>query len=273
LSRWTPAALRVAITHRWRHGRWPRLAHPVTFNEHVQWRKLHDRDPRMPPLVDKLRVKDFAAELLGTDWIVPTLWHGDTLPPDPPWPRSFVVKSRHGCNQTAFVRTGTGDWPAIRRRAARWMRSRYGYWLDEWAYRDVPRGLLVEPFIGPGHTLPIDWKIYVFGGVARFVQVHLDRETDHRWIVMDRDWNRISTPRSPDPDPPQSLDRMLAAAEILGAGFDYVRVDFYEADGHPLFGEMTFYPGSGLGPFDPVALDTSMGREWRAGKSRLTAPV
>jgi hypothetical protein len=55
---------------------------------------------------------------------------------------------------------------------------------------------------------------------------------------------------------------MLAAAETLGAGFDFVRNDFYEIDGKPMFGEMTFYPGSGLDKFNPVSLDKMLGQQW-----------
>jgi hypothetical protein len=257
------ARLRVNLTYRWRHGRWPDLSNPTTFTELLQHRKLHDRDSRMPVLADKVRAKIFAAERLGPDWIIPTLWHGTALPAAPAWPAPFVVKSRHGCNQRAFVRTGTEDWQAIRRLAARWMATSYGGWLDEWAYSQIPRGILVEPFVGEHGTLPVDWKIYVFGGRACFVQVHLERETHHRWIVMDRNWDRVSAPtRDADPAPPSSLSRMLEAAETLATGFDFVRVDFYEIVGKSLFGEMTFYPGSGLDPFDPVGLDGVMGEAW-----------
>ncbi len=261
------ATLRVNLTYRWRHGRWPDLANPTTFTELIQLRKLLDRDARMPVLADKVIAKIFAADLLGDDWIIPTLWHGPILPEAAAWPAPFVVKSRHGCNQRAFVRTGTEDWTAIRRRAARWMQSGYGAWLDEWAYGHIPRGILVEPFVGEDGVLPVDWKIYVFGGRACFVQVHLERERHHRWIVMDRDWRRVSAlTNEPDPAPPASLARLLAAAETLAAGFDFVRVDFYEIGGRPLFGEMTFYPGSGLDRFNPVALDRVMGQAWLGGR-------
>ena len=257
------ARARVNLTYRWRHGCWPDLAAPTRFNELVQVRKLQDRDARMPVLADKVRAKVFVADRLGRDWVIPTLWHGTTLPDMPPTSSAFVVKSRHGCNQRAFVRFSTENWPAIRRRAAGWMRRGYGGWLDEWAYSQIPRGLLIEPFIGENGTLPVDWKVFVFGGRACFVQVHLERETQHRWIVMDLDWRRVSAPTADaDPAPPTNLRRMLCAAEALATGFDFVRVDFYEVAGRPLFGEMTFYPGSGLDPFDPVALDGVMGRAW-----------
>jgi hypothetical protein len=60
------------------------------------------------------------------------------------------------------------------------------------------------------------------------------------------------------------LGRMIEGAELLGAEFDFVRVDLYDCNGHPRFGEMTFYPGSGLDPVDPPALDLTMGALWQA---------
>lgn len=257
------AVLRVYLTYLWRHRRLLSLDTPTRFTELVQRRKLFEHDRRLPHLIDKLGAKRFVVERLGEEWVTPTLWSGRELPAVPCWPRPFVVKSRHGSNQHRFVRTVSADWPSIRRAAARWMRRGYGGWLDESGYRDVPRGLLVEPFIGDGHTLPLDYKLYVFHGHVAFIQVHLGREGDHRWLLFDRAWRRVSRcTADPDPRPPSSLSRMIHGAEILADGFDFVRIDFYDLDGHPRFGEMTFYPGSGLDRFDPVDIDAEMGALW-----------
>lgn len=258
------APLRIHITHLWRHHRLCNLSRPARFNELVQHRKLYDRNLLLPALADKLTVKPYVADRLGSEWVIPTLWHGAELPANPPWPRGFVVKSRHGCNQTAFVRSADDNWAAVQRNSRRWMRRDYGFWLDEWLYTHIPRGLLVEPFVGSTGTLPIDYKLFVFHGRVEFVQVHLQRETRHRWIVFDRHWQRVSSP-TPDPDPPRphTLPALIEAAETLGRDFDFVRIDMYEVDRQPLFGEMTFYPGSGLGRFDPVSLDARMGACWR----------
>lgn len=263
------AQLRIAITYLWRHHRLPRLARPERFTEFVQHRKLFDRDRRLPALSDKLAVKHLVADRIGADWITPTLWHGTMLPAQPDWPVPFVVKSRHGCNQRAFVRAATDDWQAVRRRAAGWLAKPYGLWLDEWLYTQIPRGVLVEPFIGSNGVLPLDYKLYVFGGEVACVQVHLERETRHRWMLFDRDWQRMSSRTADaDPSPPRSLQRMIEAAQTLAQGLDFVRVDFYEIDGQPRFGEMTFYPGSGLDPFDPPELDLVLGRLWARARAR-----
>ena len=257
---------RLHLAYWWRHRRRLSLSRPTLFTELVQHRKLTNHDSRLPRLIDKVAVKAVAADLLGPEWVIPTLWHGTVLPETPPWPRPFVVKSRHGCNQRRFVRTGYEDWDEIGRASARWMRRDYGGWLDEQGYRGIPRGILVEPFIGSGDMLPIDYKFYVFHGHVACVQVHLEREHRHRWVVLDPDWNRLSRRTSDcDPQPPASLRAMIDAAEVMGRTFDFVRVDFYEIDGHPRFGEMTFYPGSGLDPFDPPALDAMLGDRWLNG--------
>lgn len=62
---------------------------------------------------------------------------------------------------------------------------------------------------------------------------------------------------------------MIEGAEALAHDLDFVRIDFYEIDGRPRFGEMTFYPGSGLDPFDPAELDIIMGALWLSAPDKL----
>lgn len=256
------ARLRIALAYGWRHRRLVRLDPPERFTDWIQWRKLYDRDQRMPPLADKYEVKRHVAETLGREWVTPTLFHGRYLPEVPPWPLPFVVKSRHGSNQCAFVRTGSEDWAANRAAARRWMRAPYGLLLDEWLYRHVPRSILVEPFLGTAGVLPVDYKVYVFGGRAACVKVDRDREHGHWRAIYDLGWRPVWEPPGwPGAAPPESLVEMIAAAETLGRGFDFVRADFYEVDGRPRFGELTFYPGSGLSPL-PDHLDYWLGSLW-----------
>jgi len=225
----------------------------------------------MPPLADKLAVKAHVAAELGHRWVTPTLYHGRALPSLPLWEPPFAVKSRHGSNQRAFVRTGNEDWTAIRAAAKRWVRGPYGMLLDEWLYRHVPPGVLVEPFIGTDGVLPVDYKVYVFGGRAACVKVDRDREQGHWRGIYDLEWRPIWAPPGwRDPPPPVSLAAMIAAAERLGDGFDFVRADFYELAGRPRFGELTFYPGSGLSRL-PDDLDFWLGDLWRNARYRLLA--
>ena len=205
--------------------------------------------------------------------MTPTLYEADDLPDAAAWAAPFVVKSRHGCNQSAFVRTGAEDWGAIRAAARKWVRAPYGQLLDEWLYGHVPAGVLIEPFIGGGGALPIDYKIYVFGGRAACVKVDRDREHGHWRSIHDLDWRTIWAPPGQElVPPPASLAEMIEAAETLGRDFDFVRVDFYEVDGRPRFGEMTFYPGSGLSPL-PDSLDHWLGSLWTEAHLARRKPI
>ena len=259
-----PAArLRVALCYAARMGRLCPVGNPRRFTEFVQHRKLYHRDPAMPRLLDKLYAKRLVAGRLGSDWVAPLAWEGPALPARSPVSGRAMLKSRHGCNQYRALNPSLalGRWEALRRQAHRWLRSPYGVWLDEWAYRDVPRGLLIEGWLGDGDTLPVDYKIYVFGGAATHVQVHTGRGGGrHRWHLHDRDWKRLdggaALPR------PRSLDAMIEAAEMLSGAMSFVRVDFYELHGRPVFGEFCFYPGSGLDPFFDDATDLALGGLW-----------
>ena len=262
------------LIYLWRFRRMPNLAEPRRFSELVQRRKLYDRDPRWPMLADKIAAKEHVADVLGREWIIPTLWHGTHLPLMPPWPRPFVLKSSHASQQCLFVRNEAeaAMWPDMRRTAQRWLRSSYGTYLGEWLYSEIPPRVLVEPFVGRGNVAPFDYKFFVFDGRVEMVQVDLDRETAHRRVMFDRDWRRLpfalEFPTDQRPIPrPATLDRMIAGAETLGRPFDFVRVDFYEVGDRPLFGEMTLYPGSGLDRFRPAHFDEYVGAYW-AGKSR-----
>lgn len=256
------ARARITITYWWCHGRRPKLRTPARFTELVQQRKLGLRNARLSLLSDKVRVKAHVAALLGDDWITPTLWYGTELPLAPPFSLPLVVKARHGCQQTAFVRT-PADWRVARRRARLWMRRRYARWLDEWAYADIARGVLVEPMIGDGIALPVDYKFFVIGGRVRCIEVHVERGSDdHRWMIVDRDWRALSLDRRDLPPAPSCLAAMIDGAERLGADHDCVRVDLYAIDGRPVFGEMTFFPGSGLLPIAVPGLDEALGAAW-----------
>lgn len=252
------------------HRRLPRLDHPRTFNEKIALRKLMDRDPRMPRLVDKIEAKGYVRELLGEEWVIPTVWCGSQLPErrERRWPYPYVLKASHGSGWNAFIHSAQDeDWDALERETRQWLRTRYRPYLGEWAYSQLQPRLLVEPFLGEaGISLP-DYKFWVFGGRVAWIQVDTDRLTNHQQYFYDLEWNKQSFRYiCPFPegnvDPPRSLETMVQAAEVLARPFPFARVDLYEMAGRPLFGEMTFYPNSGRYPFKPAAVELAMGGLW-----------
>jgi hypothetical protein len=252
-------------------GRPPHFVRAKTFNEKVQRHKILDRDPRMTICADKILVKDFVAEKLGPGWTTPTLWHGASLPPlhERIWSPPFVLKANHGSRMNIFVRSdGDIDWPKFETLCAKWLSQSYGEPTGEWVYHNIKRQLFVEPFIGDRGVLPIDYKFWTFHGRVEFIQVDTDREHQHKRAMFDREWRRLPfclgfPVEQRRIDKPQSLEHMIAAAQKLSGGMPFVRVDFYEIDGTPRFGEMTFYPGAGNEHFDPPEYDAIIGQLWR----------
>jgi hypothetical protein len=257
--------------YRYHFGRSPSLFFPKTFNEKLQRRKIADHDPRLVLCADKVLVKDFVDSRLGFGWITPTLWHGAQLPQkrERNWPLPFLIKANHGCAMNIFVRSVAElDWTTIEAEAAKWLSTDFSNLGGEWCYRPIKRQLLVEPFIGPMHELPNDFKFLVFDGRTEFIQVNTDRSRSLNVTMFDREWNRLPVkllPHEIKPNeitPPSSLKEMIAAAECLGRDMLFVRVDFYEIEGRPRFGEMTFYPNSGFKAFDPPEFDRILGDLW-----------
>ena len=52
---------------------------------------------------------------------------------------------------------------------------------------------------------------------------------------------------------------MEALAESLATVAPFVRVDFYNVSGKIYFGEITFFPASGVGPFTSEIWDEKLG--------------
>lgn len=265
---------RAAVTLQfYRHlGYVPNLRNPKTYNEKIQYRKFYDRDPRMPPLVDKVGAKAIVAASLGPDWTIPTLWSGtdpaqipfDTL--EPP----YVLKPSHASHCTQFVfNAGDIDQKRIRSQAASWLRLDYSRRYYEWVYTQVPRQLLVEPYIGDVTSLPVDLKFGVFHGRVQYIQHIIGEWTEDKQVFyFGRDWNWLPVLRDrsierQDIPAPRHLSAMLEAAETLAAPFSFARVDFYDTADRPLFGEITFYPNAGYGNRISLEYDRMLGDLWR----------
>lgn len=58
---------------------------------------------------------------------------------------------------------------------------------------------------------------------------------------------------------PKSLQEILKLAALLSKDLPFARTDFYIIDDKVYFGEITFYPASGLSPFNPEIYDRIFG--------------
>lgn len=265
-----PAKIAISMDYFLRHNRIPNLENPQTFTEKIQYRKLYERDARLPMLADKQLVKEHVAKILGPEWVIPTIWYGNGLPAREHrnWPLPYVLKATHGSGQNYFATSPEQqDWEKMEAKVAEWLDRKHAAQFYEWLYSEIHPRLLVEPYLGGLDELPLDYKFLVFGGKVRYIQVDTGRKTAHRRCFYDSHWNRqqfaLGYPlETSDVPVPGELDRMIQAAELLGNGFTFIRVDMYEIENKPLFGELTFYPDSGREVFSPKDYDLKLGQLW-----------
>jgi len=278
-----PPRMHAALDYARVFYRLPNIDQPQSFNEKVIWRMLYDRDPRFPELADKIKAKEYIERKFGSDLVIPTLRIYNAVE-EMDFTRSplnkppYVIKANHGCAMNIFVRDDDGSFDprAIKKQLVKFMEFDYATIAEEWAYTAIERKILVEPLIWEPEGFPIDYKFHVFHGRVFATQVIMDRSTHSRCSVYDRDWKLMPLEyvyrryKGEIPRPAQ-WSRMVEVAETIGQEFAYVRVDLYAVDDKVRFGELTFYPVGGHGPFWPSEWDGKFGAQWNESFDRPAA--
>jgi hypothetical protein len=234
------------------------LKNPKTFNAKLQYLKLHDRKPLYTKLVDKFEVKKYVADLIGEEYIIPTLgvWEKFDDIDFAKLPEKFVLKCTHDSGSTAIC--DKNDLMTInkaKKKIGKCLKRNY-YWPGrEWPYRDVQPRIIAEPFLIDSETKELrDYKFTCFDGAVNDVMVCMDRNTndvkfyffDYNWNLLRLNYRGINAPKDFTVKPPQNYKKMFEIAGKLSIGIPYVRVDLYNVDGHIYFGELTLYPSSGM---------------------------
>jgi hypothetical protein len=245
------------------------LKNPVTFNEKIQWLKLYDRNERYIPLADKYEVRKYVEENAGPD-ILNELYgvfsdvediHLDDLPD------SFVLKATHGSGWNILCRDkNTLDWDKEKKKLDAWLKLSYYKIGREWVYKKIEPRIICEKYLEPKTDDQLyDYKFFCFNGLVKYIQVDINRYSNHTRCYYDIHWNKqpFSTNYpiyKKEIDIPKNLDKMISVSEKLSSGIPFVRIDLYSIDAHIVFGEMTFYPGNGFGKFNPPEFDYNLGK-------------
>jgi hypothetical protein len=150
-----------------------------------------------------------------------------------------------------------------------WLGERYGRGPNhEWAYGRIRGRLLVEELLRDRYgNIPNDYKLFVFHGACRFIQVDSGRFGVRTRDFFRREWEPLELcggiPRSAEPPArPPFLDEMVRVAEILGSPTDFVRVDLYCLPDRVVVGELTSSPAGGDSPFEPPVWNEIFGATW-----------
>jgi len=272
VAQWLWAIRRIRFMYHRANGRWPALFRPRRFTEKVQWRKLFELDPAFAILSDKLASRDWVSARLGAGKQARLLWAGED-PAHIPFdalPMPCVLKSTHASGHVIRLTTDS-DRDAVRATARAWLAHRFGLNMVEPGYMPVPPRLIVEERLAtPDGGAPTEYRVMVFNGVVRLVQVtDVDDAGQSRTLgFFDREWDSLpiflhSTLRPAKVARPTRLVELLNLAERLAAGLDFARVDVFDCGDRLVVGEITLYPWSGILPFQDPAQDLALGEMWR----------
>ena len=252
------------------HGHTLDLKNPITFNEKIQWLKLNDRKTIYTIMVDKYEAKKYVANIIGEEYIIPTLGIYDTFEEIDfsKLPNQFVIKCTHDSGGLIIVKDKKNiNIKNAKRKINKCLKKNYYYFGREWPYKNVKPRIIIEKYMSNNGKELEDFKIHNFNGVSKLILVCKDRYKETRLTedFFDINWNHLDLKRpncSNSKTPiyrPKELDKMIELSEKLAKDIPFLRTDFYVVDNQIYFGEMTFYPSSGFNKFIPDRYDEILG--------------
>lgn len=228
---------------------------PKDLNEKVQWMNLNENNDLKVKCSDKYEVKKHL-EMKGYKEYIPKLYeiyndvseiNFDLLP------NKFVLKCTHGCKYNIICKDEDSlDKKVTCEKLNLWMKEDYSKVGGELHYSKIKPRIICEEYIESIDLgFPYDYKIHCFNGIPSFILVCSERETKTKLSVYDLKWNRYTNALTKKYDNnkeiqcPRSLNKMIEIATSIAKEFNLVRIDFYDVEGRPMIGELTFTPGAG----------------------------
>lgn len=272
LLSWMPSKLYLQCAYKRRTGTNLNLLQPKTFNEKLQWLKLHDRRPEYTMMADKYAVRKHIAETIGEEYLIPLLgvWEDPDEIDFNALPDQFVLKCNHNSGKGMCIckdksKLNIDD---VKRELRKGLKQNYFLTRREWPYKHIPRKIVAEKYMEDSDGELKDYKFFCFNGKVKFYKIDFDRFIRHRANYYDLNNNILPFGEAvcpPDFDRrieiPTCINDMILLAEKLSAGYPFLRVDLYCVKGQIYFGELTFYPASGFGKFIPESYDLKLGNE------------
>ena len=248
------------------------LDNPQKYTEKLQWLKLYDHRPEYTTMVDKYAVKQYVADRIGAEYVIPLLgvWERvedidfDSLP------NRFVLKTTHDSGGLVICKDKSQlDIRAAKKKLAYFLKRKYYDYNREWPYKNVKPRIIAEEYMEDDTYKELrDYKFFTFGGVPKVLYIAQGRGKGEPTVAdfFDMDFNHLPFTIDHDmadvpPAKPECFELMKELAAKLSDGTPQLRVDFYEVNGKVYFGEMTFFHCSGLAPFHPEEWDRIFG-DW-----------
>ena len=246
------------------------LNNPKTFNEKIQWLKLHDRKIQYVDLVDKYELKKYIEQEIGTEYVIPTIGVWDKVE-NIEWdklPNRFVLKCTHDSGSVIICTDKNNfDFGKASEKLKRALKRNYFWYGREWPYKNVRPSIIAEQLMEDKENKEIiDYKFLCFNGKFECMFTCTERfcQNELKVTFFDRNWNRLPFERHYPSSraiikKPINYDKMIEISEKLAGNIPLVRVDLYEINKKIYVGELTLYPGGGFEEFSDYEYDLKLG--------------
>ena len=233
------------------------LKNPIRYTEKLQYLRLfvYPKNKLVGKCAGRWGVREYVKEKGYGDYLIPTFGCYDRFEDIDfnKLPNSFVLKCTHACAFNEIILDkNSWDKEAAKKKFKKWLKTDYGKKTVEKHYSQIKPQIIVEQYIGSKDSLPVEYKIHVFNGKARYMYVVTGRGVDIKYDNYYVDWKRFDgaqfngwKSRKEGVPVPQNWGDMVKMAEDLAKEFPFVRVDLYCVDGKIYFSEMTFTPAKG----------------------------
>jgi hypothetical protein len=267
----------ISLQYKIKTGRKLDLQHPKRFTEKLQFYKLYYRNPEMIRCVDKADVRAYVEEKGLREILIPCVGVFENEK-DIDWerlPNKFVIKDTLGMGGASVVIVKdkkTIDLYSLKKQVHGWLSANAHIKSGgrEWPYYSGKNHrVIIEEYIesDPDKGGLIDYKIFCFNGEPKYLYVITDRNVGEKAClgIYDADFNMLEAYRRDEKRPdrkvdkPKEFDEMIEIAKNLSSGFPEARIDLYNVEGRILFGEITYWDGSGYMTFEPDEFDLQMG--------------
>ncbi|PLT31794.1 ATP-grasp fold amidoligase family protein [Peribacillus deserti] len=258
----------VKFQYRKMMGRELDLKNPITFNEKIQWLKLNDRNPDYSNLVDKLEVRSYVKNKIGEQYLnklYRVFNNVDEISIDK-LPGKFVLKTTHDSGGIIVCKNKNEvNWATELLKFRLRLKQNYYFLSREYHYKNVKPKVICEELLEDNkYGDLLDFKIFCFNGKPSYIQVDIDRFTNHKRNFYDINWNLMEFKMVYENsnkviEKPENLVEMLSCAEKLSENIIFCRVDFFEVNQKIIFGEITFFPEAGYGKITPEEYEINLG--------------
>lgn len=246
------------------------LENPQTFNEKLQWLKLHDRNFEYIRMVDKYEAKKYVDEKIGKEYVIPTygIYEKFNDIDFENLPSQFVIKCTHDSGGVAIVKNKKEmNVKEVKRKIERNLKKNFFWTGREWPYKNIKPRIIIEKYMENNSETELkDYKLFCFNGIPKIILVCSERFSSSNMCEtwFDENWRYLDIIESnhrvnKEIKRPINFDKMKILAEKLSHNIPFLRCDFYEINKKIYFGELTFFPASGFENFKPAEWNKKLG--------------